>query len=362
MQSKRPVSCFSELACVLPRKRVLTVCVLVFTSSVAALPQRTNSKLQTLIQNGQQALDAGNLAVALDAFQNAYQTAPENLEANRGLLLTYLEANQLPQAAALGKTATAHWPKDAELQHWLGLAYFKLGQNQEALEILHSSEKIDAHPYSIHFDTALVLLTLMQYGPAADELELATKLKPDETLPHVLLGRAYLNSNRTLQSIEQFQTALRLDPSAELGHYHLGFAYASLGRNEEAVAEYKKEMARDPNNPEVAYQLGHCLLELGDWKSAIATLQQVNQSDPQNGDAAYDLGKALFTAGEVDDSVPVLQRAIDLKPADPSPHYQLARAFEKQGKKDLAHEEFQKFAELKKSQPQTGGMASGRNQ
>ena len=57
-----------------------------------------------------------------------------------------------------------------------------------------------------------------------------------------LLGRAYQNTNRTVQAIEQFQTALHIDPDTPLGHYHLGFAYASLGRNQEAIAEYRKEL------------------------------------------------------------------------------------------------------------------------
>ena len=63
-------------------------------------------------------------------------------------------------------------------------------------------------------------------------------------LAHISLGRAYQNSNRTVQAVEQFQTALRLDPNIPLGHYHLGFSYASLGRNQEAITEYEKEARR----------------------------------------------------------------------------------------------------------------------
>jgi len=66
---------------------------------------------------------------------------------------------------------------------------------------------------------------------------LAVKLKPFAALAHVLLGRAYQNTNRTSQAIQQFQTSLRLDPDTQLGHYHLGFGYASLGRKREATTE-----------------------------------------------------------------------------------------------------------------------------
>ena len=79
----------------------------------------------------------------------------------------------------------------------------------------------------------------------------------------MLLGRAYQNTNRTLQAIEQFRTALRLDPKTPLGHYHLGFAYSSLGRSEEAITEYEKEVKQGTSNPQVFYRFGHCLLETG---------------------------------------------------------------------------------------------------
>jgi len=124
--------------------------------------------------------------------------------------------------------------------------------------VLRRAETLDAKSFDIHFGLALVLLSENQATPTADELEMAIKVKPSAALAHVLLGRAYQNSNRTLQAIQQFQTALRLDPETQLGHYHLGFAYASLGRNPEAVAEYKpeaiaeykNEIARSPQNPD----------------------------------------------------------------------------------------------------------------
>ena len=141
---------------------------------------------------------------------------------------------RLTEAIQIGREAVARWPRDAQLQHWLGLAYFKAGQNAPALEALKRSESLDSGHFDIHFDLALVSLQQSQYAPAADELEKAIKFEPSHALAHVLLGRAYQNTNRTVQAIEQFQTALRTDPNTPLGHYHLGFAYASLGRNPEA--------------------------------------------------------------------------------------------------------------------------------
>ena len=127
----------------------------------------------------------------------------------------------LTEAVEVGRDAVARWPQDAQLRRWLGLAYFKVGQNALALQTLQSAEKLDSAHFNIHFDLALVLLEQNQSSSAADELEKATKLKPSDVLSHVLLGRSYQNSNRTLQAVEQFQSVLRLDPKTPLDHYHL---------------------------------------------------------------------------------------------------------------------------------------------
>ena len=183
--------------------------------------------VQPLLREGQAALDRGDFEHAIQDFQRVRHSAPQNLQANRGLLLSYLQAGRLNDAEQLGREAVAHWPDDAQLQHWLGLVYFKSQQDAAALQALRRAEQLDGTRFEVHFDLALVLLDQNQSSPAAEELEKTNKLKPTDALVH-LLGRAYQNTNRTVQAIEQFQTALRLDPLVQLGHYHLGFARRTI--------------------------------------------------------------------------------------------------------------------------------------
>jgi len=338
-----------------PLRRISRLIVLGICVSACA----QNPSVASLIREGNGALDAGDLLRASRAFEQARQASPENLEANRGLLLSDLQLGQLAEAEKIGRDAVEHWPKDADLQHYLGLVYFKQSKNSDALVCLRRSAILNSGNYGVHFDTALVLLSESNYPEAATELEKAVKLDPKVALPHVLLGRAYQNTNRSVQAVEQFQTALRLDPAVPLGHYHLGFAYASLGHNGEAIAEFEKELLRSPSNPQVLYQLGHRQLEAGNLKSAVEHLSKATEINPNNGDAYYDLGKAILSLGNFDEAQAPLRRAIELKPSDPSPHYQLARALEKAGKKEQAKQEMETFTALKRAQPTTGGMASG---
>jgi tetratricopeptide (TPR) repeat protein len=337
--------------------RVTGVLAALLALGGVALPQ--NERVADLVRQGQNAIDAGDFNRATLAFEQARQVAPDRKDVNRGLLLSYLQEGRLAEAENIGKTALARWPSDAELLHWLGLVYFKQHKNDLALPALQRAASLDRSQYGIHFDLALLLLSDDHYSDAAKELETAIKLNPKAALPHVLLGRAYQNSNRSVQAVKQFRTALLLEPSLPLVHYHLGFAYESLGSNEEAIAEYEKEIQHSPNNPTVLYQLGHCQVSAGLWKSAIEHLDKATQIDSGNSDAFYDLGKALLLQGDPGRALPALLRAAELKPSNPSPHYQLSRALEKLGRKEDAKQELQTFTALSKAQPVTGGMAAG---
>ena len=125
----------------------------------------------------------------------------------RQQVLEHLQSGALQEAASLGEKAVSQWPDDGELRHWLGLAYFKLGQLPPAREQLEHARDLNKKDSQTHFDLALVCLSQQDYPAAANELQATVKLSPSDALAHVLLGRAYLNSNRSVQAIDEFKAS-----------------------------------------------------------------------------------------------------------------------------------------------------------
>src|ERR1700692_314666 len=210
---------------------------------------------------------------ALAQSGNRTEIQTQSQSQTRQHLLQDLNAGQIQEAILLGQRAVSRWPRDAELRHYLGVAYFKTGDSKQAREQLARPLELTPTDSAIHFDLALVSLSEQAYASAAADLQIVISLDPSNPLAHMLLGRAYLNSNRSLQAIDEFKTTLKLDPAIKLGHYHLGFAYFSLGRNDEAIAEYKEELRRSGENPTVLYELGRSLLETGKYHEAAKSLQ-----------------------------------------------------------------------------------------
>src|SRR5437867_12597011 len=116
-----------------------------------------------LLKEGQAALDHGDYEQAIRDFQRVRQSAPQNLQANRGLLLSYLQAGRLHDAEQLGREAVAHWPVDAQLQHWLGLVYMNRQRDAGAVQGLRRSARLDRSRLEVHYDFALVLSDQNQF-------------------------------------------------------------------------------------------------------------------------------------------------------------------------------------------------------
>ena len=141
-----------------PNYRRFAVCAgLACRLSCVTAGRNRRTRLRSCCEAARPLSDADDYPRAAASFERARQIAPDNLPANRGLVLSLLQLGRLTEATQIGREAVARWPRDAQLQHWLGLAYFKAGQNAPALEALRRSEALESGHFDIHFDLALGL-------------------------------------------------------------------------------------------------------------------------------------------------------------------------------------------------------------
>ena len=283
------------------------------------------------------------------------QTPPTEIE-------NALQAGDPQRALSLADAALRDSRNDPRLLHLRGLAYFRLAKLDDAQHDLALARKLAPTDLDVAFDLGLVYMAQSRYEQAATQFEVSLKDQERQRsgLPHLLLGRAYQNSNRSELAIREFQTALKHEPNLKMGHFHLGYAYESVGRNQEALAEYEQELKQPQAGVEVLYQYGHLLLEMGSLERAEATLRQALRTQRSHADAQYDLGKTLLSQHRFAEAAIELRRAVELQPESASAYFQLGKALAKTGDVEGARQANQRFAELKAAQRQQGGMATGR--
>src|SRR5258705_12290928 len=101
----------------IPQRRrgwLLLLVLLIFAVPPEVEAQSPTQGLDVLGRGGEIALDSGNFDSAVAKFEAARQLVPEDLEVNPGLLLSYLRAGRLAQAASVERNAVERWSQDVE--------------------------------------------------------------------------------------------------------------------------------------------------------------------------------------------------------------------------------------------------------
>ena len=124
------------------------------------------------------------------------------------------------------------------LQYSLGLAYFKLGRNRDAMAAF--SKEIDRHPKD--FSTLYYLAYLYEAEGnltlAQKEIDAALSLDPDSAEANALLGKIRSKAGKTNEALPALESAVARDPNDPEKRYLLARAYQQAGRKEEANKQF----------------------------------------------------------------------------------------------------------------------------
>lgn len=204
------------------------------------------AQLTQIKQQGRQAFDRGDYAVALELFQSIL----------------------------------ADHPGFADIRHYAGLCLAFLGRGEEALEQLDEALARNPGYVEAHINRALVLQDLGRYDEARYAFERAGEFEQ--------------------QSHGRFPAAV----TARLANAHaaVGDIYAEAGAHETAAAQYASALELRPQFHDIRNKYAAALLNMGRTGDAIEELQRLLEWHPRFLAARLNLGLALFREGRFDDA------------------------------------------------------------
>ncbi|HEY2933857.1 MAG TPA: tetratricopeptide repeat protein [Acidobacteriota bacterium] len=145
---------------------------------------------------------------------------------------------EFERAAAELETAARLNSSLPRLQYSLGLAYFKLGRNRDALAAF--SQEIARHPKD--FSTLYYLANLHEAEgnlvAAQKEIDAALALDPDSAEASALLGKIRSKAGKPNEALPALESAVARDPNDPEKRYLLARAYQQAGRKEEASKQF----------------------------------------------------------------------------------------------------------------------------
>ncbi len=220
-------------------------------------------KVQLLI-DGQPRWGAEGFAV------NGGQTAMLNIDMAAAAAQASMTAEQKKQMEEQQKKAEAERSKIKNLNAMLASAKKMetagdvdgaIGIYQQAVQADPTKDLLWANLGSAYLLKAQKITDHAQLteiaNQAAEAMQKAVSMKPNDAGYHNNLGQAYAKAGKTDDAAKEYQQAAQLDPvNAAQYYFNLGAILTNTGKVDEAVVAFDKAIAADPNKADAYYWKG----------------------------------------------------------------------------------------------------------
>ena len=202
-------------------------------ASAGGMVPPADMKVEDLIESARAAQDAGNLQLAEVLLQRATEVDPKNKFAWNNLGLIYFQMRQDDQAITCFQKQIEVNPYDEYAYNNLGRVYWNDRKYEDAVKAF--SKQIENNPLDkfAHSNLGAMFSEWHKYDLAVPELEKAASLSPESGELQVSLGDAYLNLGQDDKALTAFDHAVELSPSPLVWNniaYQLSLKKAHLDR------------------------------------------------------------------------------------------------------------------------------------
>ena len=288
-----------------------------------------------------------SLACALGALtvqgQNAQGTPVESpahsspVAQAQGLL----NAGQIDAAIETLTAASGLKPNDVQVQHLLGLAYYRKGDYKRAVEYLSAAVRQAPEGSRQHREEVQALgLSHYMLGHTAEAvpyLERLNRWSPDNKEIAYALGVSYVQTRNPDKSRATFARLFSVPPAAAAAYLINAQMMVRQQLEGLAEAELRKALELDPRLPQANFLLGEMAIYHAQIDLGIELLQKEIALNPAFGMAHYRLGEAYTRQLKWDAAIGPLQKSIWLNPFFSGPYIVLGKVYLK--KSDLPNAE-----------------------
>ena len=239
-------------------------------------------------------------------------------------------------------------PPDAKAYYNSGLAYSKLGNNQQAIKDYNKAIELNPQLAEAYSDRGVAYDKLGNYQQAVKDYNKAIELNPQYAEAYYNRGVCYGLFGNYQQAIKDYTSAIKLNPQYAMAYNNRGVAYDKLGNYQQAIKDYTSAVKLNPqyamayNNRGVAYD------KLGNNQQAIKDSNKAVELNPQYAMAYNNRGVAYSKPGNYQQAIKDYNKAIKLNPQLAEAYIGRGVAYLIQGNEKLGCHDAQKACALGK--------------
>lgn len=281
------------------------------------------SQQQTEI--GNTFLGIGKLAEARQAFEQAIELNPENMEAELGLARCLAAQDNLDEALEHYQTVIDRQPSIGAAYEEAARLLLRRERNAEALELATAYENID--PLKGGLLRASILRSTGRPGEAVVLLEELTQTFPESVDIRISLASAHMEAGADAKAVEVLEDVLEtLDPNSLSARMKLVEVYEKQGKIDQAIDQLRAMVEQQPDDPGLRLALARGLINKGEYEEAEEIGRSVLYESPESGWANYVVGACILARGQREEAIPYLQTAAQALPNFETVQTHLAQA------------------------------------
>ena len=339
----------------------------------------TSESVRHAMQQGGNAMAAGDFAGAVAAYSTVTHTLPELAEGHFNLGLAFEQDGKLEEARTELETALRLKPQLRGANLFLGIVAYKQNRLKDAERFLRRETVIDPANTKAFMWLGVCRLAQDDAQGAIAPLDKAYALDPkdadilyhrgraymlvanasysamfdvdhDSMRVHQVLGEAYAQAYRTQEAIGEFELAVKMAPHQPGLHEELGDQYWVAGQLDMAGPAYRAELEIDPYAISDRYKLGSLLVLTQAPAEGVKLLREVLREEPSLSDAHYYLGTGLMGLNQDHDAIQEFEMAIAADPKDDramTSFYKLALLYRKLHQTTEAQTAMRNFTDLR---------------
>jgi tetratricopeptide (TPR) repeat protein len=288
-----------------------------------------------------------NYIDALEAFENAIKSDPENSYAYVGRSFLWMAKAEYDKAIADDRTALEVKSDSAEAHiAWGSTLYYKRDYNGAILELQQAIEAAK-RGYDNSFNEAsayrmwgVALLGEGDFGHAAEKFRKSSELNKYSADVFNDWGNMLAWQSNNLDAISKYQQALIVAPRYALADSSWSYVLTDQGDYSGALAKCQEAISIDPYLA-VAYQaMANVQRANGDYVGALESLQKASKIDPLAADFDVDAGNICIETGKNDGAIEYYGKALAKYPYNSNAYVNWGNALFGQNKEQDALEKY----------------------
>jgi tetratricopeptide (TPR) repeat protein len=283
---------------------------------------------------------------ALEALHHAEHLAPTMPGVQLNIGLAYFRQNDFRSAIPAFESVVRSVPTSDQANHLLGLCYFFTDRYADAVSKLEPLW--DQSSNQLNYLYVLGIAASKANRPELEQRALGKMVATGQNTPefHLLMGKAHINREEYDEAITELETAAKANPKLPFVHFNLGVAHLKKQELDKAKAEFLKDIALEPDVVYNYDQLGLVYSQQQQDPEAAKSLRKALQLDPNLASSHYELARVYQRLGKYPDALIHIDAANRLDPDNYPVHYVRGQILQRLGRTQEAKLEMQTTTRL----------------